>query len=94
MEIKIFAEVVHFFYVTTLNQWEEIFDQSEQRSAVTCQNTDLYLLSINNVYPYNNNMKIILRESYTFIHPETYSKNIVSPLGQWQCGCQFGTSFL
>ncbi|KAL5267743.1 hypothetical protein ACHWQZ_G004701 [Mnemiopsis leidyi] len=29
------------------------------------------------------------REHYSIIQPQTFYNNIVSPLGQWQCGCQF-----
>ena len=33
------------------------------------------------------------RENYSIIQPQTFYSNIVSPLGQWQCGCQFGACF-
>ncbi|XP_063685577.1 1-phosphatidylinositol 4,5-bisphosphate phosphodiesterase eta-2-like isoform X3 [Bolinopsis microptera] len=29
------------------------------------------------------------RENFSIIQPQTFYNNIVSPLGQWQCGCQF-----
>lgn len=30
------------------------------------------------------------REHFSMVHPQTFHNNILSPLGQWQCGCQFG----
>jgi len=45
---------------------------------------------IDHIIEYNSDSLIRHnREAYSIVEPKIFSKNIVSPLGQWQCGCQF-----